>query len=167
MNNIWILLLLYQAKHFICDYPLQTQYMLGKFKVWPNYILPLTAHCATHGLATFLIALAVKPNIAFSLALLDFCAHFIVDRVKASPSLGGRFRPLDKVSYPMAINMSKGFSIIGGEPLPQGLDSDVIESYKKQGRRDILSNKLFWWALGADQMAHHLTHYLIIYFLVR
>lgn len=28
------------------------------------------------------------------------------------------------------------------------------------------SNKLFWWALGFDQMIHHLTHYFIIWMLV-
>jgi hypothetical protein len=28
-------------------------------------------------------------------------------------------------------------------------------------------NTLFWWSLGvADQMAHHLTHYLIIWLLL-
>jgi hypothetical protein len=27
-------------------------------------------------------------------------------------------------------------------------------------------NKYFWFALGLDQMIHHLTHYLIIYLLV-
>ena len=27
-------------------------------------------------------------------------------------------------------------------------------------------NKYFWWALGQDQLVHHLTHYLIIWLLV-
>jgi hypothetical protein len=44
--------------------------------------------------------------------------HFIVDRIKSSPKLGGRFKP--------------------------------NETY-------------FWWALGADQLAHGLTYILLIY----
>ena len=26
------------------------------------------------------------------------------------------------------------------------------------------SNTYFWWALGWDQMMHHLTHYVILFF---
>lgn len=52
-----------------------------------------------------------------ALSLADFIIHFTVDRIKASPNLGGRFNP---------------------------------------------TQPYFWWALGADQMAHHLTNYLFI-----
>jgi hypothetical protein len=98
--------------------------MLGKFKR-EGWIAPLSAHCAVHAAMTFAIALATvwsEPGTwslvaPFLLAGLDFATHFAVDRLKASPDLGGRWKP-DR---------------------PQ-----------------------FWWALGADQMAHHLTHYGII-----
>jgi hypothetical protein len=116
--SIWALLVIYQFKHFVADYPLQGRYMLGKFKSGREWILPLAAHATVHFAFTFAICLAVRPTFALPLALLDFCVHFVVDRVKASPHLLGRFKP---------------------------------------------TQPYFWWALGADQMAHHLTHYLIIW----
>ena len=96
---IWLLLVLYQVKHFVCDYPLQGKYMLGKFKGGRDWILPLAAHAGVHGVATFLITLCVKPKSAFLIALFDMVVHFTMDRIKASPGLlGGRagftgFRP--------------------------------------------------------------------------
>jgi len=128
MLDIFLLLVIFQLKHFLADYPLQTPYMLGKMKA-TGWKLPLAAHAAVHALITFTIAfvfldLSYLPDVilfASLLAMLDFTIHFLVDRVKASPSLAGKFKP--------------------------------EQSY-------------FWWALGADQMAHHLTHYFIIAILV-
>jgi hypothetical protein len=122
MNTTTLLLLCaYQLKHFFADYPLQTPYMLRKFESGRTWILPLAAHAGVHAGATLLIALCVRPSM-FWLALVDFVVHFIVDRIKASPSLLGRFKP---------------------------------------------NQPYFWWALGADQMAHHLTHYGILFLLLR
>ena len=121
--EIFILLIAFQIKHFLCDYPLQGQYMLGKFKGGWDWVMPLTSHALVHSMATLIICYAYmflnggEAIIAVALAAMDFAAHFIVDRIKASPKLGGR------------LNMY---------------------------------NPKFWWALGADQSAHHLTHYLII-----
>lgn len=121
ITTIFLLLVLFQFKHFIADYPLQTQYMLGKTKV-TGWIQPLAAHAAVHSLATYIITMYfVGPFTAILFALADFVIHFTVDRLKASPKLGGRWNP--------------------------------TQSY-------------FWWALGADQMAHHLTHYVFIYILI-
>ena len=117
--------------------------MLGKFKEWPDFFKPLLAHSLVHGLATFLIALCVNPKMAFWVALFDFKMHFVVDRVKASPKLLGRFKALSANEYR---------DIVASE-------SDLLGRLK--------SNTYFWWSLGADQMAHHLTHYVIIYFLLR
>jgi hypothetical protein len=115
MKLLFLLLVIYQLKHFLCDYPLQTAYMLGKFKGGNQWIGPLFAHAGAHAFATLLIALCFAPayGIAILLALFDFAAHFSIDRLKVL-----------KGSYPMA-------------------------------------DKRFWWALGADQMAHHFTHYSI------
>ena len=128
MRDIFVLLVIYQLKHFFADFPLQGHYMLGKFKGGTEWIRPLAAHAAVHAAFTFGISLwfvwnmtGTKSLIPFPLAILDFVVHFCVDRLKASPALGGRWK-MDK---------------------PQ-----------------------FWWALGADQMVHHLTHYFIIWKLV-
>jgi hypothetical protein len=117
MLTLFALLVVFQLKHFLADYPFQTPYMLKKGSGGMDWVLPLAAHAAVHATMTFVIALFVRPALAFPLAGIDFCTHFIVDRIKASPSLGGRFTP---------------------------------------------AQPKFWWALGADQMAHHLTHYAII-----
>ena len=118
LTTIFLLLGLFQVKHFISDYPLQNQYMLGKFKGGTEWILPLLAHTSVHAIGTFIIAIFfVSFPLAITLAILDFCIHSIMDRIKASPDLLGRFNP---------------------------------------------EQPYFWWALGFDQMIHHLTHYLLI-----
>lgn len=124
MELIFLLLILFQIKHFICDYPLQTPYMLGKMNK-TNWIKPLAAHSLIHAFGTFTIVLFFMPTayivdsfvFAILFAIADFIFHFTVDRIKASPNLGGRWKP---------------------------------------------DQPYFWWALGADQMAHHLVNYLFI-----
>lgn len=143
--NLFLLLVIYQIKHFVCDYPLQGTYMLGKFKSGCGWILPLLAHSLVHGLATFLIALLFKPELALWLGLLDMTIHFIVDRIKASPNLLGQFKPLSASEF-----------------------ADIANSLKLNGPNKTLtqrikSNTYFWWSLGFDQGLHHLTHYLLIW----
>ncbi len=97
VSSIFLLLVIYQLKHFICDYPLQNAYMLGKFKE-SGWVKPLLAHTGIHAIATFLIAFAFT-NLFFlslSLAAFDLVIHFIMDRVKASPKMLGRFDIKDK-----------------------------------------------------------------------
>ena len=122
IEQIFILLIAFQVKHFLCDYPLQTEFMLGKSKL-DGWVLPLQQHCIVHATGTLLI-LGFLTDISYivAYAFLDFTLHFIMDRVKASPNILGRFK------------------------------SD---------------NKYFWWALGGDQAWHHLTHYLIIYLVIK
>lgn len=122
------LLVAFQVKHFLADYPLQGRWMLGKFKE-RGWVAPLFCHAGVHALMTALIANYVVVHIvpgdqgllAVWVGLLDWFVHFVVDRVKASPRMLGRWKP---------------------------------------------DQRQFWWALGGDQMAHHLTHYAIIWLLV-
>ena len=120
MIEIFILLVLFQLKHFICDFTLQNEYMLGKLSR-TNWIKPLAAHAAVHAGATGIIALVFAPSLVLFLVLADFILHFVVDRLKASPDLGGRWKP---------------------------------------------DQPYFWWALGADQMAHHIINYVFIYIIL-
>lgn len=152
---IWILLIIYQIKHFLCDYPFQGKYMLGKFKPFPEYILPLLVHSFVHGLATFGIALCFRPALALPLGLFDMLVHFIVDRVKASPKLLGRFKAVSASEY-RAIQHGSEYDGVNAELLLHKWN--CVDKLK--------SNVYFWWALGADQMAHHLTHYFIIFLLL-
>jgi hypothetical protein len=139
---IWILLVAYQVKHFLADYPLQTPYMLRKFLPGWDFVRPLAAHAGTHAGFTFVIALAAtftRPYglpISVGCAALDFTVHFIVDRIKASPQMLGRFKALSAAEF------------------------------KSASAPQIRANTYFWWALGWDQAMHHLTHYLIIWILL-
>ena len=172
IETIFILLVVYQVKHFICDFPLQNSYMLGKFKPGLDFILPLMAHASVHAGFTFLISSAFilahesptwKGLLFISgLAIFDFVAHFTMDRIKASPKLLGRFKALSGTEYMECLNY-----------LDPNIDRDYSpgEAYKnylplKNWQDKIKSNTYFWWALGIDQGVHHLTHYIIIWLLV-
>ncbi len=127
MLTLFILLVAFQLKHWLCDYRFQTPYMLGKFKP-EGWLGPLAAHAGAHALGTFNVAClamwgrqitAENFGVVLALAAFDFVVHFAVDRVKVV--LGRGLTP--------------------AEPR-------------------------FWRQLGADQAAHHLTHYAIIFALL-
>ena len=172
---IWILLVVYQIKHFLADYPLQTPYMLGKFKKYPDFIHPLATHASVHALFTMLIAICcghIGP-VASALALFDFTVHFIVDRIKASPDLLGRFHAITKKDYEMHLRDVQHLEDMIKNESYRDQTGQSVEHYegrlskcKNEFALTMKSNVRFWWALGADQMAHHLTHYVIIYILV-
>jgi hypothetical protein len=112
----WLLLAL-SIKHFLADFPLQTQYMLGKGKR-EGWVDPLLAHCNVHASLTWLVLVAFGVGYfpALGIAGAEGIAHFGIDRLKAHPDLGGRWNP---------------------------------------------SQPQFWWALGADQLAHNLCYLAI------
>lgn len=149
LTTVFLLLIVYQLKHFVADYPLQTSYMLGKFKPGWGYLKPLLAHVAVHGFGTLLIAAAfgATARLALGLAVFDATIHFIMDRIKAAPHIMGRWKMLSGKEM---------MSILSYR------DTIGLDKYSAELR----GNRLFWWALGFDQMVHHLTHYAIIYVLV-
>ena len=149
MDKVFILLMLFQIKHFLVDYPFQTEYMLGKFRSGYKWILPLFTHALIHALATLWIVLVYNGiKLALELALIDLVIYFTMDRIKASPDLLGRFKALS--AREMRV-IKKGPSI-----------ASQIVPFEEALR----SNKYFWWSLGLDQMVHHLTHYYIIWRMV-
>jgi hypothetical protein len=104
MLNVFLLLILFQMKHFIADFPLQTPYMLGKFKA-EGWVLPLLAHCSVHSVFTLCIVLYFAPAFWW-VALLDFLFHFTMDRIKASPHFLGRFKTLSANEFATASKQS-------------------------------------------------------------
>jgi hypothetical protein len=150
-NSIFILFFVFQIKHWLADYPLQRPWMLGKFKPGLGFVAPLATHCGVHALLTWAIVLFVKPQWAMQLAAFDFCTHFVMDRIKASPKMMGRWKPLFGEGYFFAQKMKS----IGEN-----------ETVRKNARAALRGNRLFWDALGFDQMVHHFTHYTIIWLLV-
>jgi hypothetical protein len=160
MTILFTLLVVYQLKHFLADYPLQTPYMLKKFLPGWDFVKPLACHAGVHGLFTFFIAFCFRQQapLALGLASLDFTVHFIVDRIKASPKLLGRFKAIS------ADEFKSSASIITQANEPRC--HPEIKLAAKMFQRRLKSNTYFWWALGWDQMMHHLTHYVIIWCLI-
>lgn len=98
MQQIFLLLVIFQVKHFLADYPLQGKYMLGKFKPGWAFFMPLLAHCEVHACFTFVIAYVFTHDTSLSagLGLTDLCLHFFMDRMKAGPKYLGRFKDMMK-----------------------------------------------------------------------
>jgi hypothetical protein len=108
-----IVLLILEVKHFICDYPLQTGYMLKNKGTYghPGGII----HSAIHMIGTTLAFLVITPPLAYGLAIMagEFVIHYHIDWTKE------QFMRRMKLTQ---------------------------------------SDNAFWYALGADQLAHHLTY---------
>jgi hypothetical protein len=151
MITVFVLLVLFQLKHFLADYPLQRPWMLGKFKN-KGWVPPLAAHCAVHAVFTVFIGFLcgwVPTGVVLLMGAVDFCAHFTMDRIKASKRLLGRFEPLNAYQYMAVKDALDG---VAGAFLP-------VEEAKARLR----SNRWYWHSLGIDQAVHHLTHYAIIF----
>jgi hypothetical protein len=156
-----VLLVVFQLKHFLADFPFQNGYMLRKFSSESSVWVPaLAAHAGVHGFMTFGISLIFLAQTrsdlfiipAFMLGLTDLIIHFWMDRFKASPNYLGRFKALSGAEY-------KAGEYFVKHPLTS---SEAWKEWQEQKR----GNTYFWWSLGLDQMVHHLTHYYIIYRLV-
>lgn len=106
MNTVFVLLIVFQLKHFLADFPLQGPYMLQKFRPDWGFFLPLLAHAAVHGTFTLLITLAVTPDLWW-LAIVDMAIHFTMDRIKASPRYLGRYKALTAKDYMAATEAEK------------------------------------------------------------
>ena len=138
IETTFVLLVIYQLKHFFADFPLQNEYMQGKGKAGWDFIPPLLAHVLVHAIFTFMIVLSFTRELGFALVLstFDLTIHFVMDRIKAGPKYLGRFENLAKNQF-----------------------ASATES-------ELRSNKNSSTALGFDQMVHHLTHFVIIYLVI-
>lgn len=89
--EIIFLFVLFFVKHFLADYPLQTEYMLRKSGHIYPWITPLLAHCAVHAVLTYIVLTFVVALGLFTipltgvlaLVLMEFVAHFFIDAWKA------------------------------------------------------------------------------------
>lgn len=87
LTAILTLLIVFQVKHLICDYFLQTEYHLGKFKVH-GWVIPMLSHTGVHGVATLIISLSfmVPIGVAVGLAAVDVLVHALIDKCKVEAS---------------------------------------------------------------------------------
>ena len=147
LTQVLFLLVLFQAKHFWCDFILQTDYHLGKFRPGWDFVGPLASHAAVHAYGTAMVLIiydmayrgvsGVSLMTMAVLAVIDLVAHFCIDRFKASPRWCGRWKALSAGQYVLAT----------------------------ASRRS--ENRKFWSALGMDQALHHMTHYFFIWYILR
>lgn len=101
MNQLAAFLMLsvvFQLKHFLADFPLQTQYMLQKSKSDWEFVVPLLVHSVVHALMTLMIVLVVNSSLWW-LAVCDLTIHFVMDRFKSGPRYLGRFMDVRKSSF--------------------------------------------------------------------
>jgi hypothetical protein len=153
-----LLLVLFQLKHFLADYPLQTAYMLGKFGP-QGWVKPLALHAFVHAMFTDVLIggylVLTRPErpllwalgTACALGTLDFAVHFTMDRIKASPQLLGRYKALSGKEWMRA------------KKVVESPGSDIARLFAEG---DLRGNTRFWWSLGLDQMVHHLTDIAVI-----
>lgn len=149
MYKFVILLFAFQLKHFLADFLFETEYMLGKFKL-KGWIAPLSMHCYVHALFTLVIALIVgwrnlSPSYCLLLSTIDFILHFLIDRIKASPSLFGKYDCLSKYECSKLRHLE--------------YHRELLISKKE-------SNWLFWVGFGISQMLHQISYYFIIYLIL-
>lgn len=98
LTDILVLLVVFQIKHFIADFPLQREYMLRKTDPTWGFLGPLTLHCFVHSMGALTIALIFRPELWW-IMIIDFVIHFIMDRIKSGPKYLGRFNDIRKQSY--------------------------------------------------------------------
>jgi hypothetical protein len=106
LSLTFALLVIYQMKHFICDFPLQREYMMRKTLPGWEFFLPLTIHSAVHSFFTLIILLIFAPSLWY-LFIYDFVIHFCMDRIKSGPKYLGRFNSPDKHSFWIALGFDQ------------------------------------------------------------
>lgn len=84
INEIIILFILFEIKHFLADFILQFPYMYKNKGQTKGWVGPLFDHAALHAIFTMAITMFVNPLWCIPLALLDLITHFIIDRWKAT-----------------------------------------------------------------------------------
>lgn len=98
LEQIFILLIIFQLKHFLADFCFQNNYMLQKDRVGWDFIYPLAFHCGVHMGMTLIVCLVFKPNLWW-LAIVDFIVHFLMDRFRSSPQYLGRFNNIHQAIF--------------------------------------------------------------------
>ncbi len=117
-NLLILVLVLFQLKHFVADFPLlQTAYMaMGKGKPGLSFILPLASHCLVHTFLSLLIIVPLRPEVAW-IAIVEFIAHFLIDRMKSTYKLpAGQWTVEEKGKY-----LSKYYLAFGMDQLAHNL----------------------------------------------
>ena len=98
LHYVFLLMVVFQVKHFLADFPLQFPYMLRKSEEGWGFVVPLASHCGTHAILTLIICLIFSPHLWW-LSVVDFFIHFIMDRIKSGTKFLGRFSDSHTTTY--------------------------------------------------------------------
>jgi hypothetical protein len=104
---------------------------------------------------------------------MDMFIHFFMDRLKASPYYLGKFKSMSAKEFKDMAEKQKRLDadMLVAINNPLAAPTDVLQrvhersEFLHEAKTQKLYNKLFWMALGFDQMIHHLTDLLVIYIL--
>lgn len=139
MPVLYMVIALFALKHFLASYPLQCSYTV-KGLGSSNWFLPMLARCSVPAITTMVLVLGIwhKMGVSLNVTLLavvmaiDFVSHFLIDRMKVSGGLFGRFQVASPQELAqIAIDYTSK-------------DPAVVEA--AQAESD--SNKYFWWVDG-------------------
>lgn len=86
--DIFLMMMIFQVKHFLADYILQFEFMYKKKGAAEGWFMPLFAHAAIHGVITAYIVYFFAPSVAFFALVFDVLTHMVIDRWKATRSAG-------------------------------------------------------------------------------
>lgn len=118
-NTAFLPLLCLFIKHFVCDFPLQSNPWMYRNKGTYGHLGGIT-HAAVHGVGTALVLVPFIGRAALMYALIDMVVHYHIDWAK--------------------MNLTR--------------------------RHDLQpdNSEWFWILLGLDQLLHHLTYFLLVYY---
>ena len=136
VSQIFVLLLAFQIKQLLCDYPIQPEFLLKRFQ--SSSVNGLLLYSFFHGFFTLAICLILTTAsfpLAAGLALLDVGIDFVLGLTRSKSDLLARFRPLDLQEFTVASRKAKR------------------------------QHRLYWIFFGIDQALHHMTHFSIVYIL--
>ena len=92
LEQIFALLVLFQMKHFVADFPLQNEWMVfGKARDGVAWLGPLGVHVLIHGTLSLFILLWLAPAFWY-LCFVDAGTHLVMDRIKAWKLLLNRWK---------------------------------------------------------------------------
>jgi hypothetical protein len=107
LATLFLLIVLYEVKHFVADYLLQTAWIYkGKTRPGWSYVIPLGVHAGLHALGSLVILLYFAPHL-WMWAFFDFGTHFAMDRIKSSPRLLGRYSNTSKRAFWICVGIDQ------------------------------------------------------------
>lgn len=116
-----LLLILLFIKHFFADFVFQTDWMVKGKGMETGWLFPLYIHAAVHHLFTIaVLVLFIDIATAMIVALAEKATHIAIDRIKASPFLGGRYKDISKPAF---------WNALGADQLAHALTYIAIATY--------------------------------------